>query len=109
MRFRWQCLEEMDEDIWLFFQIFDKEGRALFSNIKPVCYGIYPAHRWSKGERVYDSYNMFLPVKKIRSGDLYSVKLTLVSSNRQKAMDLKTYTNATVEGGNRLLLSEFNL
>lgn len=108
MNFYWECLDKTDDDIWLILQIFDENGEEVCRNMQPICYGIYPAYRWSKAEKVVDNYKMILP-SRLKDKTEYKLHMILYSKNLDKVLRVVGVAGSEIKDECRFYLGSFRL
>jgi len=99
----WRCLDPIKDSVSYLFQVMDKNGKEVFSTVKPVCYGIYPMSRWKKGEVITDDFRMFIPAKAAQRGE-YDIRMTLFLSDSMRALIMENAGNADINDRYGLLL-----
>jgi hypothetical protein len=98
----------VNDNLAMFFEILDKNGRAVYIKTMPICYGIYPTQRWSEGEMITDNYNLLLP-SKLEAGE-YRINMLLFSRSSGGIIPVKKISkSAVVDEQRRLLLGVIKL
>lgn len=59
----WESLCKTNKDYWAVFKIVDEKNNVLHFVFHPVCYRIYPAYLWQKGDLYKEEVKILIPYK----------------------------------------------
>jgi len=63
MTFYWQSMRKTKNDINVFFDFIDKQGRLVYRILRPICYRIFPTNAWEPGQLVKEKKYLVLPAR----------------------------------------------
>ena len=97
----WEASQPTAADYTVFTHLIDEQGELVAQRDSQPQGGIYPTYLWDSGERIQDSYELFVPVDTVDGSLSFAIGMyTLATLER---LPLQTELDLTIQD-NRLLL-----
>lgn len=84
--YRWQAPGKVYDDLWIYTDIIDKQGKVTSLHSRPLCYGVYHPSHWDPEDVITEYYDLALPAG-LKDGK-YEVRVSVYSLNSKRHLVL---------------------